>query len=109
MIKILGIDLGKKFNFFRFATRSPKWSSIRKQHIKNNPCCAACGKCNKVEVHHIEPVHINEDRELDPINLITLCDNPCHIVFGHLMNYKSWNSSVVDDCKSYKSKIDSRP
>lgn len=109
MMKILGIDFGTKFNFFRFAARSPKWSSIRKQHIKDNPCCAACGRCTKVEVHHIEPVHVNPNRELDPTNLITLCDDPCHIVFGHLMNYKSWNISVIDDCRLYKSKIDSRP
>lgn len=109
MIKILGIDFGIRSRFLRFATRSPKWSSVRKQHLKNNPCCAACGKCDKIEVHHIEPVHINPDRELDPSNLITLCDSPCHMVFGHLMNYKSWNPQVEADSKQYLSKIKNRP
>jgi 5-methylcytosine-specific restriction protein A len=109
MMKILGIDFGIKSRFLRFATRSPKWSSVRKQHLKDNPCCAACGRCDKLEVHHIEPVHVNPNRELDPSNLITLCDSPCHMVFGHLMNYKSWNSNVASDCQEYLLKIKDRP
>lgn len=109
MMKILGIDFGIKSRFLRFATRSPKWSSVRKQHLKDNPCCSACGRCDKLEVHHIEPVHVNPNRELDPSNLITLCDSPCHMVFGHLMNYKSWNSHVISDCQQYLSRIKDRP
>ena len=89
----------------RFAYRSPKWSEVRKLHLKDNPNCAACGRSNKLEVHHIEPVHINPDRELDPSNLITLCDNPCHFVFGHLFNYKKYNKDVVNDCKVYLNKV----
>jgi 5-methylcytosine-specific restriction enzyme A len=95
--------------YIRYAYRSPKWSSVRKQHIENNRTCAACGRDKKLEVHHIEPVHVNPDRELDPTNLITLCDNPCHFVFGHLMNYKSWNTEVIKDCETYLRKIESRP
>lgn len=93
----------------RYAIRSPKWSSIRKKHIKENPKCAVCGKDTKIEVHHIEPVHINPDRELDPSNLITLCDSPCHLIFGHLMDYRSWNKDVVEDSKNYNLKIKNKP
>jgi 5-methylcytosine-specific restriction protein A len=93
----------------RYAIRSPKWSSVRKQHVKENPKCAVCGKTNKIEVHHIEPVHINPDRELDPSNLITLCDSPCHLIFGHLMDYRSWNKDVVEDSKNYNLKIKNKP
>ena len=93
----------------RFAIRSPKWSSIRKQHIKENPSCAACGRNKKLEVHHIEPVHKNPDRELDPSNLITLCDSPCHLLFGHLMDYKSWNIEVVNDSSMFLKKIKDKP
>lgn len=93
----------------RYAIRSPKWSTVRTQHVKENPGCAVCGKTNKIEVHHIEPVHVNPDRELDPSNLITLCDSPCHLVFGHLMNYKSWNVDVVKDCENYNQKIRNKP
>jgi 5-methylcytosine-specific restriction protein A len=93
----------------RYAIRSSRWSSVRKQHITEYPKCAACGRSNKVEVHHIEPVHVNPDRELDPSNLITLCDSPCHLVFGHLMDYKSWNEGVVKDCDNYNQKIKNKP
>lgn len=109
MINILGLNIGFKSKFLRYANRSPRWSSIRKQHLKDNPCCAACNRCEKLEVHHIEPVHVNPSRELDPTNLITLCDSPCHITFGHLMNYKSWNPDVEIDCRKYLDKIKNRP
>lgn len=95
--------------YFRFAYRSPKWPQLRKEHLNSQPTCVACGRKNKLEVHHIEPVHLNPDRELDPSNLLTLCDNPCHFVFGHLMNYKSWNPSVINDCATYFNKITQRP
>ena len=93
----------------RYAERSPKWAEVRKQHIKSNPCCAACGSCNKPEVHHIVPVHVDPSKELDPSNLITLCDKYCHFVFGHLMNWKSWNSNITEDAKEYYSNIKNRP
>lgn len=89
--------------------RSHKWKKVRKEHLIHNPNCAACGRTDNLEVHHIEPYHINPDRELDPTNLITLCDNYCHFVFGHLMDYKSWNKNIVEDCKIYKEKRNSRP
>jgi 5-methylcytosine-specific restriction endonuclease McrA len=101
------------FNIFhkyiRYSTRSPKWSSVRKKHLETNPKCAACGRTTKLEVHHIEPVHWKPEKELDPENLITLCDNPCHLVFGHLMNYKSWNKDVVQDCSVYLNKVKNKP
>lgn len=93
----------------RYAYRSPQWSSVRKEHLSENNRCAACGRSKKLEVHHIEPVHLNPDRELDPSNLITLCDDPCHLLFGHLMNYKSWNKDVVIDCAVYLNKVKNKP
>lgn len=98
-----------KSTFYRYADRSGSWPKIRKQHIEKYPYCAACGRSSKLEVHHIEPVHLKPEKELDPDNLITLCDSPCHIVFGHLMNYKSWNPDVVNDCSKYLDKIKNRP
>ena len=93
----------------RFATRSPKWTSIRKQHLKDNPTCAACGRDKKLEVHHKIPVHINPESELDPSNLVTLCADPCHIIFGHLMNFKSYNKDVIEDCAVYLNKVKNKP
>lgn len=93
----------------RCAIRSPKWANVRKQHLKDNPNCAACGKDKKLEVHHIKPVHTHPDLELDPLNLITLCADPCHIIFGHLMDWKSWNTEVVKDSSVYLNKVKNRP
>lgn len=92
-----------------FGSRSGKWKTVRKNHLINNPECAACGRKNNLEVHHIEPYQLNPERELDPTNLITLCDDYCHFVFGHLMDYRSWNVNVVEDCKRYKEQIDNKP
>lgn len=89
-------------------SRSPKWSNVRKEHIQNQPFCQACLRKKDLEVHHIIPYHIDQNQELNPDNLITLCSS-CHLLFGHLMDYKSWNENVVNDCKNFSSKIQSRP
>lgn len=93
----------------RYAKRSSSWPALRKQHIQQQPCCQACGSCKKPEVHHIVPVHLDPSKELEPENLITLCDKYCHFVFGHFMNYKSWNKNVVQDARDYLHKIENRP
>jgi len=94
---------------FNFGSRSSSWPKVRQKHLEKNPYCAACGKKLKLDVHHIEPVHLNPDRELDESNLITLCSNTCHFVFGHFMDYKSWNANVEQDCENYLMKYRKRP
>ena len=89
--------------------RSPKWRKVRAEHIKNNPQCAACGRKESLEVHHIVPYHINPELELEPSNLITLCGKYCHFIFGHLMDWKSWNENVVRDCTLYHISKTNRP
>ena len=96
------------FRFLKDFGRSPQWSEIRKNHLKSQPECQACGRNKDIEVHHIEPFHVNPLRELDPTNLITLCKS-CHLTFGHLMDYKSWNKDVVSDSMSYRTKLKQRP
>lgn len=93
----------------RYAVRSPKWSETRKKHLEKEPCCMACGSCKKPEVHHIVPVHLDPSKELDPDNLITLCDKYCHFIFGHFMNYKSWNPNVKSDSYTYFKNKKNRP
>lgn len=89
--------------------RSSKWKYVRSEHIKNYPECAACGRKTGLDVHHIKPYHINPELELDPNNLITLCDKYCHFVFGHLMDWKSWNENVREDCDEFLQKKMNRP
>lgn len=94
--------------FTILSNRSNDWTKTRKEFLKNNNSCKACGKTTDLEVHHIEPFHINPSRELDITNLITLCSNH-HLVFGHLMDWKSWNINVVKDCAEYLDKVQNRP
>lgn len=100
----------KIFGFeFNFESRSSSWSKVRQQHLEKYPTCAACGRRIKLDVHHIEPVSVDPSRELDPSNLITLCNSPCHFVFGHFMDYKSWNPDVINDCGEFLTKYKNRP
>ena len=100
------------FDFFkrkiRYAYRSPKWRTVREAHLSHQPNCQVCNRDKDLEVHHIVPVHIDYTKELDANNLITLCSK-CHLIFGHLYDYKSWNKNVINDCEIYSEKIKNRP
>lgn len=92
------------------ATRSPLWRYVRAQHLKRNPTCAVCGGTEKLEVHHIRPFHINPELELNPNNLITLCESKkkgvtCHQFFGHLGDYRKVNLDVEVDAKVWNAKL----
>ncbi len=88
------------------APRSGRWRSVRAEHLKSNPACAACGRKKDLEVHHLLPVHVRPDLELDPGNLITLCADPCHLVHGHLMSWTRHNQDCVEDCRRYRAKLE---
>jgi hypothetical protein len=94
-------------------SRSSKWPSIRKQHLVQQPKCAACGGDKNLEVHHIKPFNEHPELELDMNNLITLCESKnngvnCHLFFGHLGNYKAINSTVLQDVAIWFKKITER-
>ena len=93
----------------KFYGRSPSWRKVRAEHIKQNPTCAACGRKEGLEVHHVIPYHIDSTKELDPDNLITLCGKYCHFVFGHFMYWKSWNENVREDAAKYLQDKTNRP
>ena len=80
-------------------TRSSGWSRARSKHLDKQPYCAVCGRLTHLEVHHKVPVSRAPELELDPENLITLCDGStrCHFVFGHLGNWKRCNQLVERD------------
>lgn len=59
-----------------------------------------CNGTASVEVHHILPFHLFPEFELSPENLLTLCESKkygvnCHLFFGHLGNYRTYNRSVI--------------
>lgn len=91
------------------AARSGHWPTVRKEHLEAHPACEVCGGLEKLEVHHIHPFHLHPDLELNPNNLVTLCEvDPllnCHRIFGHLDNFRGWNPDVIEDAKDWRKKF----
>lgn len=91
-------------------TRSSGWRKVRNFCIeRDGKKCKVCGSTYDLQVHHIEPFSDHPEKELDPDNLLTLCGNSCHIVFGHLKNFKSYNPDVLKDVAEWADKIARRP
>ena len=87
--------------------RSSEWSKVRNDYLEKHPTCAVCGTNKKCEVHHIFPYHLKPELELNQKNLITLC-RPHHLLFGHLMSWKSFNKKVISDTQTWKKKVANR-
>ena len=95
--------------------RSTHWPTVRKEHLAKCPTCAVCGSKDNLEVHHKQPFHLNPALELDPNNLITLCESKdigglnCHLIFGHLGSFKSFNKNVEEDAAAWNDKFKNKP
>jgi len=107
MIEFIRQLFGNRFG----VARSPQWEQVRKDFLKAHPLCAVCGRKGSLlkpnEVHHIKPFHLHPELELDPNNLITL-ERDFHLLFGHLMDWKSYNPDVVKDAEEWNLKISNR-
>jgi 5-methylcytosine-specific restriction protein A len=91
--------------------RSPQWRRVRQNHIAHFPSCAACGVTKNLEVHHVLPFHVFPEKELDPTNLLTLCETPshnCHFLFGHCLHWQAYNPNVIEDAARIFASIQSR-
>ena len=78
--------------------RSTKWPTVRKHHLIEQPYCKMCGGVENLQVHHMLPFHLDESKELDDANLITLCECPgieCHLKHGHLGNWHIFNPQIL--------------
>lgn len=94
------------------AARSPQWSAVRNEFIRNNPTCAACGTTKKLQAHHVVAYHTDKAKELDPSNLIALCEGMernCHRFIGHLDNFQSINENSREDAAAWLKRIQNRP
>jgi hypothetical protein len=94
--------------------RSARWAGVRKAFLAKNPRCAVCGGTQKLEAHHIQPFHLKPELELEPSNLIALCEAKkngvnCHQFAGHLGSFRSINTSVVADAAAWNAKLRARP
>ena len=101
-------------NLFRYfpwfgSPRSSAWPKVRDAHLERKHCCAACGRRDRLDVHHITPVFVDPSKELEPDNLITLCRATCHFLIGHLGYWKSYNKDVKQDAAALLEKIRNRP
>ena len=61
-------------------------------------------------MHHLVPFHEAPELELEPDNLITLCEAKkyglnCHQLMGHLGNYRRINRRCRDDARKWSSKL----
>jgi proline racemase len=93
--------------------RSSRWRKVRAEHLKNNPKCELCEGTKKLRVHHIKPFHLYPELELEPTNLITLCEClsygiNCHLLVGHLGNFRSINNDSVNDIATWNEKLKKR-
>ena len=92
------------------ALRSPQWPKARAAFLKDNPVCECCGGKEALEVHHLEPFSINPAKELDPANMMTLCESKkyglnCHLLVGHLGNYSRFNPLAKLDAMIWRAKL----
>ena len=106
------------FNIFRFfkredrlfgAKRSYRWSSFREVFLKNKTC-AVCGGTKKLELHHKQAFNTNPELELEPTNVIPLCEAKkyginCHLLMGHLGNYSRINPDIESDAIMWHNKL----
>ena len=89
--------------------RSGHWPKVRAAHLALHPACEVCGDTKRVNVHHKLPFHLHPELELDPENLITLCEDEhfvnCHLFVGHLGNFRGYNPDVVNDAEEWREKL----
>ena len=93
--------------------RSSHWPAVERAFRKVHPQCAACivKAVAHVQIHHRFPFHYcvalgRPDLELDPRNLITLCEHvggpEHHLLLGHLDSFKSSDLDVAEDAITFR-------
>lgn len=99
---------GRNAEIFSLGVRNTKeYRLAMKEYIKEHPNCEFCGRNKKVDVHHKKPVSFAPELAADKNNMITLCRKPqCHLVVGHLGNYKNYNKHIDLICGLMKNDID---
>lgn len=77
--------------------RNPKFTHAAQTWL-NDQTCAACGRPDHLEAHHVLPFHLYPQFEMDPRNWIALGRHPdhlnCHLIIGHLGDFEAFNPLV---------------
>jgi len=91
--------------------RNKGWRKLRNAFVKGKTC-EVCGSKKKLEVHHILPFHMYPLFEMEPTNLMVLCDGSnrygiksCHLAVGHLGNYRRSNIDSFTDAMIIRQKL----
>lgn len=95
------------------ARRAKGWPKARERYLQLHPLCALCGGDNCLAVHHRKPFHRFPALELEPTNLLTLCqDGPgglnCHLIVGHGGNWQDWIEDAEDAASRIKTMLEGR-
>lgn len=97
-----GLKIARKYGR---ESRSPEWPAVAHAHLAKEPACRVCGHRGQgLQVHHVKPFHLYPNLELDPNNLITLCElkgRDHHLLIGHLDDWESYNPQVRTDVDKY--------
>lgn len=92
--------------------RSGKWPLVRRKFLAGKRC-AVCGGKKNLQAHHIRPFHMFPELELDPKNLLPLCEGNlvmnCHLIFGHFGNFaRKFNINIKRIAAQWLPKITSK-
>lgn len=91
------------------APRSSTWPKFKREYEKTHPkICAFCKTTKRIELHHQVPFHIDPSLEEEPSNMIWVCRDH-HFYFAHLMDWSSYNKTVLADSELWTEKIAQRP
>ena len=112
------VDHGAAVAALHGISRSPHWPAVEKAFAAAHTTCLFGPHKDfpkaKNQIHHTKvPFHLailcgRGDLELDFRNLSALCQNEqgfasadCHIKWGHLESFRSWNPNLFEDAKIY--------
>ena len=89
--------------------RSPRWRAVRRAFLKANPFCRACGRRTRLDVHHELPISFpgGRERELDEMNLITLCREH-HFWHGHGGDWRACVRTCREDAERMLGRVMAR-
>lgn len=103
----MGLSLYPLLDPRSLAIRSGKWPALRDKWLKEHPTCCISGLKMDLEVHHVKPVHLFPDLELEWSNLRT-ASRPYHFLCGHYCNWSDWNKDFDQHAAEWLDRIRSR-
>jgi 5-methylcytosine-specific restriction enzyme A len=89
--------------------RSGQWRKLRDEFLSGS-CCEVCGGKKSLVAHHEIPFHLAPELELEPSNLMALCEAKrfginCHLLLGHLGNWRRTNVNARADIAYWREKL----